>query len=237
MEFILREELREPRQYFTIMGLIASGKTRLNDISMGSGLERNVVSRYLSIMEDLGFLRRKVPVTKRNPERSRKGIYRIRDNYFRFWFRFVLPNLGRIEIGRGDDVLREFEENRNMYVSLEYEKICIEALWKMAGRDQLGYIPVRIGRWWDRNDEIDLIALSDKDKRITFGECKWTNRKMSHRDLTDLMRKAEIIDWHGNTADEDYILFSRSGFTNRLRDDHPRNVRLVDLKDLDLILM
>lgn len=44
----LREELREPRNYFAILLAIAPARTRLNTIVPATGLGRQPVSRYLA---------------------------------------------------------------------------------------------------------------------------------------------------------------------------------------------
>jgi AAA+ ATPase superfamily predicted ATPase len=63
----------------------------MNDIVQRTGIERGPASKYLSVLQDLRLIEREIPVTEKYPEKSRKGIYRLSDNFFRFWFRFVLP--------------------------------------------------------------------------------------------------------------------------------------------------
>jgi AAA+ ATPase superfamily predicted ATPase len=101
VRFILMEELRDPKLYLSILQSIAFGNTRLNDIVQRTGIERGPVSKYLSVLQELRLIEREIPVTERHPEKSRKGIYRLADNFFRFWFRFVLPHRSRLAASGG----------------------------------------------------------------------------------------------------------------------------------------
>lgn len=96
-QFLLREELQEPRNYFAILQAIAQGRTRLNEIAQDVGMERGACSRYLATLQDLRLVERRLPVTERQPEKSRRGLYRLRDPFLAFWFRFVAPHLSLLE--------------------------------------------------------------------------------------------------------------------------------------------
>ena len=123
-EFVLREELREPRYYFSIIRSIASGNTSLGHIMNDTGLSKDVVSKYLVTLQDLDIIQRMWPITE-NPK-SRKGIYRIKDNYFRFYFRFIFPNLEYIEIGEIDFLLEKIKEGYQDYLGGIFEDVLIE---------------------------------------------------------------------------------------------------------------
>lgn len=225
VEFILREELREPRQYFTILKEISSGKNRVNEISQATGIERNVLSRYLSILEDMRVIRRELPVTEN--QRSRKGIYRIEDNFFRFWFEFVFPYRGDIERDETDSVIQRIYEKLPMFVGHTFEDVCKEALWSKKGF-------TKIGKWWHRDDEIDIVALNDETKEILFAECKWQSRKVDAGVIADLIEKSKLVDWDGRK--ESFAVFSKSGFTKSCLDYCEKNgVETFDLKDLERI--
>ena len=102
VNFLLRMELREPRTYASVLQAIAGGATRLNEIAQRVGLDRTNVNKYLSVLRELDLVKRETSVTERAPEKSKKGLYKIEDNYVKFWFRFVLPNRSLIEAGNAD---------------------------------------------------------------------------------------------------------------------------------------
>ena len=107
VRFILQQELREPRNYFAILRAIGAGKTRLNEIKQATGLDG--ATAYLDTLQQLHLIERLVPVTETQPQKSRRGIYRLKDNYLRFWFRYVHPNRSQLERGGTHSILQEPE--------------------------------------------------------------------------------------------------------------------------------
>ena len=91
--FLLQDQVREPRNYLSILHAIGGGKHTLDEISKASGLAKQNASTYLGRLADLYFVERRAPVTlpprRRGP--SRQGRWHLRDPYLRFYFRFVSP--------------------------------------------------------------------------------------------------------------------------------------------------
>lgn len=195
--FVLMEELDEPRNYFAVMEAIARGKTTLGEIMNGTGLERGTVAKYLSILTDLGFVRREVPVTA--SRKSRKGRYYIADPYFAFWFRYVHPNVDLIETGQGDFLVELVMEDLNEYLGWVFEEIGREFLIRLNKKGKLPFRFTKIGRWWHKGEEIDLLALDDRGRKALFVEVKW--KELGEREargiLKDLERKAELVGLEG----------------------------------------
>jgi len=214
VEFILHEELREPRNYFAILKAIAFNKTRVSEIVNETGFEKNFVIKYLSILEDLQIIQKEVPVTEKNPLKSRKGIYKLQDQFFKFWFKYVLPNKSKIEEGRIDLVLENILNDFNILVAENYEKVAQETV--MKNEDKFFSIE-RMGRWWDRNEEIDIVALNEKENKILFGEAKWSNKPVGVNVYKNLRRKAKLVPWGSEDRVEYFCLFSKSGFTEDMK--------------------
>jgi hypothetical protein len=213
VEFLLHEELREPRNYFAILKAIALNKTRISEMVNETGFEKSILHKYLFVLEDLELIQKEYPATEKNPLKSKKGLYRLQDQYFKFWFRYVLPNKSRLEEGREDLVLEIIRNDINSLVAENYEQVAREIL----SRDQANIFSFdRLGRWWDRNEEVDLVALNEKEKKILLGEVKWSNKPVGLNILEELKRKASLIDWERGKRKEYYCLFSKSGFTEAL---------------------
>ena len=83
VEFALMEELREPRYYFSLLQAISQGKRKLSEIVNATGINQPVASKYLGVLSDLKIVERELPVTEAKPLKSRKGLYRIIDEFFR----------------------------------------------------------------------------------------------------------------------------------------------------------
>ncbi|BAA30074.1 496aa long hypothetical protein [Pyrococcus horikoshii OT3] len=191
--FILREELDEPRNYFAIMEAIARGNTTLGEIVNETGLERATVGKYLSVLIDLDLVRREVPITA--SRKSRKGRYYIADNYFAFWFRYVYPNADLIESGNGELLVDTVMDDIDHYTGEVFEGVAKEFLLRLNKSERLPFRFSRVGRWWYKNEEIDLVALNEREKKVLFIEVKW--KDLSKREargiLKDLKRKAKLV--------------------------------------------
>lgn len=215
VRFILQQELREPRNYFAILQAIAAGKTRLNEIKQATGLDG--ATSYLYSLQQLHLVERVVPVTEKQPQKSRRGIYRLKDHYLRFWFRYVHPNRSQLERGGAHLIL----ENNVMpeidhYTSLAFEEICQQFFWQVGLAGNLPFLPVNIGRWWDANEEIDLVILGKEEAILV--ECKWSNQAVGTSVLENLEKKAALVQRELENRRLTFALCSRSGFNAQLID-------------------
>jgi hypothetical protein len=216
-EFILREELREPRYYFALLQAIALGKRKLSEIVNSTGINQPTANKYLSVLSDLRIVERELPVTEEMPLKSRKGLYRITDEFFQFFFKFIFPKRSELELGSIDPVLEAIKKDLPIYLSFLYERIAMQIISK---RTEL-FFPFRfIGRWWDNNEEIDFIAINREIDSILFGEVKWSNKPVGVDIIENLKRKSKMVAWGGKNKNrkEYYCLFSKSGFTEKMTD-------------------
>jgi len=195
-DFLLSSELREPRTYKLILKAVAEGKRRFNEISSFTGIPRSNLFKYAEVLERLGFLRRETPVTA--SPKTKNTLYRIGDNYLAFYFRFVERYRDRIEL-ESLDFWGEFLEDYNRHLGLVFEDIAKGLLIEMnrAGRLPLKF--TKIGRWWRRGEEIDLVALDEREKKALFVEVKWKElrEKEARGILRDLERKAKLVGLDG----------------------------------------
>jgi len=222
------------RIYFSILEAIASGASTLNDIANRIGIKNTSLGPYISdLINEYEILVRKVPVNEK-ASKSKKGRYFIKDNFFKFWFRFIHKNRGFIESGRPEYVLSKIESELDQYIGPVFENICVEFLYRSNDEIKLPFVFQNIGSWWNRKgDEIDIVALNDDTKDILIGECKWNNRKMDVDILTKLKDKKNLIKWNLNARTEHYCLFSKSGFSKRLHDAaEDEDILLFTLDDL-----
>ena len=214
---LLMEELREPRNYFSILQAMAHGRTRRNEIAQAAHLPLASVGKYLDVLRSLGIVERLVPVTETRPEKSRKGLYGIKDPFLRFWFRFVHPFRDRLELGYLDAVMaEEVRPHIDQFVAQAFEQA---ALWFISRQAQQGMLPItpsRVGRWWSPQSEIDLVALDDRRSELLVGECKWAKRPVGTNVLEELQKKVERLPG-GPWERIVYALFAKQGFTPALQ--------------------
>jgi len=215
VEFLLREELREPRNYFVILRAIAQGKRKMAEIINDTGFEKAHLARYLDILRSLRFVDKEIPVTEKYPDKSKLGLYRLHDRFFSFWFKYVFPHRSRLEIGNTDHLLGKIRDSFDQHLSFVYEDVCRELCLDLLKSGRMEFSA--IGRWWQKNEEIDLVALDDESGTIWFGECKWSVNPVGEDIYRDLQRKARLVVWGKEQRRERFILFSKGGFTDVMR--------------------
>jgi uncharacterized protein len=229
---LLDVELPDAASYFSVLRAIAAGQTRVSQIDSRTGIgDTSRVSQMLDQLQRLWLVRKELPVTVRNPERSRQSFYRITDPYLRFWFRFVLPAQGRLTDADGarrhlqGHVLPRLDE---FVASPAFEEVCQE--WLRGELDAAA-----VGWWWgkvrelrgaglrDTDRELDAVAVDEEGVPIAVASCKWTDGEMPGAE----QRKAEALAAHLRPDDPPPVyLFSRSGFERSLRDAAAADPRL-----------
>jgi len=193
--FTLMEELKEPRNYFSILYSIAKGNSKAGQIVNDTGLEKAFISKYLSVLLELQLIERRVPITEKNSARSRNGIYLLKDNFFKFWFKFIFENQEYIEQEKQEKLMDEkILPEINSFAGKIFEEV---ALFEMIQSDK--YKNYIFGRWWDKNLEADIVGIDRLNKRLLVGEVKF--KKLTkieiHEIKSGLKEKAQKINSFG----------------------------------------
>ena len=222
---LLKQELREPQMYNDIITAIATGSSRLNEVATKTGLESAVCSKYLTSLISLGIVKKERPILA---EKTKKTIYRLADNMFRFWYRFVPQNISQIQSGAGEKVYESVAPQIPAYMGEVFEEICKQYLWRENLAQRLPFYFRDAGRWWGANpisknqQEIDIIAVDDAS--AIFCECKWGSKPVRSDVLEGLVEKSLMF----NYTDKHYFLFSRSGYTEGCVKAAGENVKLIE---------
>ncbi|MBP1953311.1 AAA+ ATPase superfamily predicted ATPase [Halarchaeum rubridurum] len=111
----------------------------------------------------------------------------------------------------------------------------MEATWVAIRRGELGPYS-KVGRWWYGEDEIDVVGLEPSDDRLLLAECKWTTDPVGLGVAESLREKAGRVRWGPNTREEEFALFSKSGFADGLADELDDSWSLFNLEELDGLL-
>ena len=231
-ENLLKQEVREPALYNAIITAIATGASRMAEISSKVGEDTSVCSTYLRNLINLGIVQKETPYGEKA---SRKSIYTIDDNMFRFWFRFVPENSSIIARGAADLAYKRIEPHLPDYMGKVFEEICKQYLWRLLLN---GESPVEfkdLGRWWGTDPaartqtEIDIMGEQDNETAL-FGECKWTNEKVDTGVLDKLVKRSQMFHYRKVWL----YLFGKNGFTEgcKQRAEEMGNVVLVTYKNI-----
>ena len=208
---LLKQEVREPAIYTAIITAIATGASRMSEIANKVGENTNICASYLKNLVTLGIVQKETPYGEKA---SKKSVYSIDDNMFRFWYRFVPENASMIARGAADLVYKRIEPHLSTYMGKVFEEICKQYLWKLLLSGQSPVEFTSLGRWWGNDPvhkcqaEIDIVGEQDKSTAL-FAECKWTAEKVDIAVLRTLMERSELFPYEK----KHYFVFSKSGFT------------------------
>ena len=235
-ENLLKQEVREPALYNAIISAIAGGASKMSEISTKVGEPTNVCAAYLKNLLELGLIQKETPYGEKP---SRKSIYMISDNMFRFWYRFIPENASVISRGAANLAYARIAPHLSEYMGNVFEEICKQYLWQLLLHGQSPVQFKELGRWWgtDPTDkkqvEIDIMGEQDKDTAL-FGECKWTNEKVDVGILETLQVRSKLFHYQKTH----YYLFAKTGFTKgcRQKAEEMGNVTLVTYEDIMNVL-
>ncbi len=200
---VLRAETREPDRYTAILEAVASGRSRLSEIAAYTSIPREQLPKYISVLEEgLDLIERVYPLGMEG--KPRYSRYKIKDMFFEFWFSEVQARRGLVEV----DPLRAAREavaRLDNRAGRAWEDIAEE---HMALLYKLGVIDyTRMGKWWWKNIEIDLVAIDEKEPMVYFVECKWGEADM--HTLSRLKAKASRFPWKKGLRKEKFIIYAR----------------------------
>ena len=233
-EFLLRTELRNPARYMSILEAVAMGHTTPNEISGATGIDSGPLSKYLQTLRRLRLIKRDVPVTA-SGKKSKRSRYRVADEFLRFWFRYVEPHRSSIE--EAPEIVYDgtIEPDLPTHVATTFEDVCQEAVWEGIRRG--AFEPYsEVGRWWYGEEEIDIVGLAPNDDRVLLAECKWTIDPVGEDLVESLRAKAENVRWGPPDRDEQFALFSKSGFVDGLEAQLDDSWSLFTVADIDDLL-
>ena len=228
---LLKQELREPALYNTIITSIAGGASKLGEIAAKVREPDSKVGKYIKNLIDLGILEKEVPMFAKS---ERSGIYGIKDNMYRFWHKFVPGLVTLIESGYEHVYDRKVKPFIPEYMGRIFESICRQYMLRQNVQDRLPFLFDSIGRWWGGNPitkketEIDIIAASSDC--MILCECKWQNEEVGQKVYKDMKKKAALF----AGREIFYSIFSKSGFTESLIEEANNDAKLTLINTDDL---
>jgi len=234
---ILYEQLREPQTYESILSAAAAGFHQWSDIAKMAGLPETGLGHYLKVLQELELIERRRPVLTKPT--SKQGRYFLRDPFLRFYYRFIVPQLGAIERGYQEAAAAKIEAEMRAFLGTHvFEALCQEWVWAAAMQGKLPLVPEEVGSYWrtvrGKSVQLDVVAAAPREKRLLVGEAKWGASPVSRRVLTDLIERSQRMPQVAGGWQTSYVLFARAGFTDECQAEAAnRQVQLVTLFQLE----
>ena len=216
--FLLSQEFRDIKTYFSILAAISFGSTKPTEIANFIGLRTREIYPYLDMLISYGFIAREQPFMGQR----KSGIYLIKDTFFDAWYNLIYHNRQEIEAGNA----KIDKQSLNRFFGKRFE-IFVRS-----------YLPGLVhgfnnsGHWWHKDQEIDVVATDGKDT-VLFGECKWKDNVEPDKIVLELQERARKTEFYGSFSIHRYAVFAKS-FKSRQK---PESLTLFDLKDMEKRLL
>ncbi len=216
-ELLLRQELSDPLNHFSVLEAVARGATRTSEISDRTRLSMSQTSQTLKMLEKLELIKQRVPVTAGRG--TKKTSYAISDGFLNFYFRFVEPYRSRLHTR--DDARRHLER----FVLPALDHFVSKPTWESICQQHMleAEDAVRVGSWWGPvrlkesravQLEVDAVTLDRAGKATALGSCKWTNSSLGHSEVELLSQVQQRVP--ALSAAKRYYFYSRTGFDESL---------------------
>ncbi|MHA1718080.1 MAG: ATP-binding protein, partial [Promethearchaeota archaeon] len=234
---ILGMEFTKPATYFDILVAIGSGCTRFSKIANEAGISETSLSPYMQNLLFIELIERRFPITDiRSPKShhskrsgKKRTRYYLKDNFLKFWFRFIYPNYSLLE--QRQLKINRIKEGYNNYLSEIFESICRNFILKSKSYDFVGV-------WWGKikgtSEEIDILGFNENNLNALIGECKWKDNISPKSILNQKIGLEDGLNefyFNKKPRTYEYRIFARS-FTKKISSYKGRQVECYDLDDL-----
>lgn len=239
---LLTQEFSDISLVNNIVEQIASGENTLNTIAGKIGEKEPTVLYSLEKLINVGLVEKKKCIT--DEKNKKKTQYVLRDYMFKFWYEFIPKATSVIEMGQGEIYYQKVVKNvLHSFMGSVFEEMCRYYTLMKGITGEYGCFITSVGTWWgveniaDKNGsiraqsaDIDVVALSEVDKKAVIGECKFKNEKIDKGIYETLIRRGKLI--AGKYKVSKYIFFSLSGYTDWFESVSDEDVLLLTLDSL-----
>ena len=198
-EELVSSELRELSVYNTILMAIAKGENKLNDLFHYTGYSRPKISVYMKNLSHFDIIEKVVSFETGGWDNAKKGVYRIKDTYINFYYRFVYPHLSDLYMMSPEEFYDTYIESElDEYLNRYFINVCMEYLSLLNQIRRLPLAVYKMGTWVGKTGNIDIIAQSS-DRQNIVGACNWERPELTMdmcNELFDSMKKAKITSKH-----------------------------------------
>lgn len=231
---------RETHNYVAILKALAQGRHSREDIASYAAVPSTSLSHYLPRLMDLQLVERRIPATVplNQIKTSKLARYHLRDSFLRFYYRFIDPNLHLIESGLTANLWDSLDTQFRAFVGLAFENLCREWVVEQANQGQLPFMPDNVGSHWSSGVQVDVVAISWRDKQVLLGECKWGDQAVGRGVVEELVQAKTpkllvTLPDKGEGWKVHHVVFARHSFSSAAAEiAHSEQVRLLTLPNL-----
>lgn len=240
---LLNDFINDPHNYVAIIRAIAAGGHGMSEISQYSGLSKSLITKYMGVLRDTGFVERRAPITE-NVEDSRRGRYFITDPYLRFYYRFIGAYQSMVALGEQGQMMETIEQNLPQFIQDNtWCEMCREWTLRAAARGQLPLEIETVESAWTRTYTFDVVGIHWQKRHLIIGTCRWQDAPADWKAMNEtISRTASLLPDEGDWTIY-YLGFASAGWTAKaeeqaekvaLADTQGKRWQVVGVKLLDL---
>ncbi len=239
---LLTQEFSDISLVNNIVEQIASGENALNIIAAKIGEKAQTVLYSLEKLRNMGLIEKKKCIT--DEKNKKKTQYDLKDYMFKFWYEFIPKATSVIEMGQGEIYYTKVVKPvLHSFMGSIFEEMCRHYTLMKGITGEYGCFVTSVGTWWGvenitekdgevraQSADIDVVALSEVDKKAVVGECKFKNEKIDKGIYDTLIRRSKLVSAKYKVSK--YIFFSLSGYTDWYDSLADEDVLLLTLDSL-----
>ena len=241
---LLNYEFSETTNYKLILSAISQGNLKQKEIVDFTHLDYSLVSKYLSVLKNISIITEEIPVTE--SKRFKGRLYKIKDNYLQFWFRYLFSDLSYVESHEPEEIYNFYKTDMDAYFGYKFEDLIKELFtnYELPTKNKYNLF----GRVWGKMPlkyivannkstyEIDIVGIdSITKKNILFCEVKWKDNVDASIIAKDLILKSKYIKWGIDNRSEEFIIIAKS-YSNKISQVDDVKFTCFDLKDINTFL-
>ena len=239
---LLTQEFSDITLVNNIIEQVASGKNTVNSIANGIGEKEPTVLYSLEKLISVGLIEKKRCITEE--KNKKKSQYVLKDSMFKFWYTFIPKAASVIEMGQGElYYTKAVKPFLHFFMGTVFEDMCRYYTLQHGILGEFDCFITSVGSWWGteiivnadgekkgQSADIDVVALSEIEKKAVVGESKFKNEKIDRGVYETLLRRANVLS--SKYTITKYMLFSLSGYTKWFDDLKDNRVRRISLDDM-----
>ena len=202
---IIKQDLNDILTYSSILHAISMGNNKIGEIASFIGLKSTYLTRYIQRLVDMMIICKIVPIND-DKSKSKFGRYFIEDNFLKFWFCYVYPNISTLRKNDIYPVISHIRRDFSKRLVTDAYKNYVYDLVSSDPEKFFGYLPIKMGSWWNNKDsEIDIVGFDDAE--ITFVDCRWRKKDSIEYSYKQLQKKSENIK---TPLVKKYVIFAKN---------------------------
>ncbi len=207
-KFTLLSGVKNRYKIFDILQHMGYGPKTLEELSMETGIAKREIQSELRLLESRYAIIQKSSMLSDKPAGTR-ALFSISDNFTRFWFSFMKPNLGMLERGRTQEVKNAIRIDLERHTTRTFTGICFQHLHDyIIGRErQLLYYT-----WKGETSKIDIVALDKETLDAYFVDTHWTQTPLLRDSVEALAAKSREVPWMRGKRKDHFVIYSKMGF-------------------------